>query len=145
MWGRLIDHYMYPELMHPAAACGCRRWLLPRVNCSRAVGITLCTVIIAACARSGAAELVRRDISLAASSPSYNLHDTLPGPNGSVSGNDGFDGVLALSVGLRYAPAPPASSLGGVVSGDISGSDQYHSDPTVGFSYRPFTAPWRLE
>ncbi len=82
--------------------------------------------MMAVCVRSGAAELVMRDISLDATAPPNSLHYTLSGPNGSVSGNDRFDGGLALSIGLRYALTPPASALGGVVSGDIYGSDQFY-------------------
>jgi hypothetical protein len=90
--------------------------------------MAVCTIVMAVCSRSGAAELVMRDLSLDASAPPNNFHYTLNGPNGSVSGNDRFDGGLALSVGVRYAFTPPASSLGGVVSGDIYGSDQFYPD-----------------
>jgi hypothetical protein len=98
MWGRLIDRYTNPKWMSPGTTRGCRSWPPPRASGCRAVGIAVCTVIMAVCARSGATEPVMRDHYLDASALPNDLHCILSGP----------------TVG-------------------------------IGFSYRPFTAPRRLE
>jgi hypothetical protein len=88
MWGRLIDYHNNSNLMSPMATCGCRGLPLPKACSSRAVGVAVCSILIAVCSHSGAAELVMRDVCVEASAPPINLPCTLDGPNVGIGFSD---------------------------------------------------------